>query len=62
MKHYRLVRKYLSLNEPQGHKIAFRNDYSLFLPIVQNGIHNKARISEIYRNTVNAGLCCSYIA
>jgi|LFRM01.1.fsa_nt_gb transposase len=57
-----LVRKYLSLNEPQGHKIAFRNDYSLFLPIVQNGIHNKARISEIYRNTVNAGLCCSYIA
>ncbi len=56
------VHKYLSLNEPQGRKITFRNDYSIFLPIVQNGIHNKYRISEIYRNAVTAGLACSYIS
>jgi len=56
------VHRYLSLNEPQGRKMTFRNDYSIFLPIVQNGIHNKARISEIYRNAVTAGLTCSYIA
>ena len=56
------VRKYQSLNEPQGRKLSFRNDYSMFLPIVQNGIQNKARISEIYRNAVNAGLCCSYVS
>ena len=29
------VRKYKSFNEPQGRKLSFRNDYSIFLPIVQ---------------------------
>ncbi|MCK9311485.1 MAG: ISL3 family transposase [Bacteroidales bacterium] len=56
------VRTYLSWNEPQGHKITFRNDYSPFLPIVENGIRNKARISEIYRNAASAGLACSYVS
>jgi predicted transcriptional regulator len=56
------VHKYQSLNEPQGRKTTFRNDYSFFLPIIQNGIHKKARISEIYRNAVTAGLSCSFDA
>jgi len=56
------VRTYLSMNEPEGRKISFRNDYSIYLPIVQNGIQNKARISEIYRSVVNAGLPCTYVA
>lgn len=56
------VRTYLSMNEPEGRKSSFRNDYSIYLPIVQNGIQNKARISEIYRSVVNAGLPCTYVA
>ena len=56
------VRKYLSMNEPQVQKMTFRNNYSRFLPIVQNGIHNKARINEIYRNAVTDGLTCPYVS
>jgi len=56
------VRTYLSMNEPEGRKISFRNDYTVYLPIVQDGIQNKARISEIYRSVVDAGLPCTYVA
>lgn len=56
------VRTYLSMNEPEGRKISFRNDYSIYLPIVQCGIQDKARISEIYRSVVDAGLPCSYVS
>ena len=56
------VHKYLSMNEPQVRKMTFRNNYSRFLPIVQNGIHNKVRISEIYRNAVTDGLTCPYVS
>lgn len=56
------VRTYLSMNEPEGRKISFRNDYTVYLPIVQDGIQNKARISKIYRSVIDAGLPCTYVA
>lgn len=56
------VRAYLSMNEPEGRKVSFRNNYNAYLPIVQSRIQEKARISEIHRSVVDAGLSCTYVA
>lgn len=50
------------MDEPEGRKVSFRNNYNAYLPIVQVGIQKKAHISEIYRNVVDAGLSCTYVS